>query len=217
MPADLVVLGIGVVPNTELAGAAGIELGARNAIRVDRRQRTSADGVWAAGDCCESFHLVSQRPVHLPLGTVANRQARVAGMNIGGGYATFPGVVGTAITKICSTEIARTGLSEREATAAGFGFESVTIESTDPSRLLPRRRSRSTVKMLGRAPDGAAARRPDRGGCGRRQAHRRGGHRAHRRPDRRRGDGPRPVVRTAVLAGLGPGGGRRPATHRGGI
>ena len=81
----------------------------RDAVRVNRRQQTSADGVWAAGDCCESIHLVSGRPVHIALGTVANKQSRVAGINIGGGYATFGGVVGTAITRICHTEIARTG------------------------------------------------------------------------------------------------------------
>ena len=91
--------------------------GASGAIVVDRRQRTSLDGVWAAGDCCESFHLVSGRPVHIALGTVANKQGRVAGINIGGGYATFPGVVGTAITKVCDAEVGRTGLTEREAAA----------------------------------------------------------------------------------------------------
>jgi NADPH-dependent 2,4-dienoyl-CoA reductase/sulfur reductase-like enzyme len=123
VPADLVVLGMGVTPNSELAAAAGLALGARNAIRVDRRQRTSAEGVWAAGDCCESFHRVLGRPTHVALGTVANRQARVAGINIGGGYATFPGVLGTAVTKICETEIGRTGLTEAEATEAGFAVE----------------------------------------------------------------------------------------------
>src|SRR4051812_14389802 len=112
LPADLVVLGLGVEPNSGIAGDAGIELGVRGAIRVDRRQRTSADGVWAAGDCAESFHLVSGRPIHVALGTVANKHARVAGTNIGGGYATFPGVVGTAVSKICDTEVARTGLTE---------------------------------------------------------------------------------------------------------
>ncbi len=70
--------------------------------------------MWAAGDCCESFHLVSRRHVHVALGTVANKQGRVAGINLGGGYATFPGVVGTAVTKVCSTEVARTGLTEHE-------------------------------------------------------------------------------------------------------
>ena len=109
----------------------------RGAIRVDRRQRTSHDGVWAAGDCCESYHLVSRRHVHIALGTVANRQARVAGINIGGGYATFPGVVGTAVTKVCSTEVARTGLTEHEARRPASGYVAATIETTTRAGYFP--------------------------------------------------------------------------------
>jgi NADPH-dependent 2,4-dienoyl-CoA reductase/sulfur reductase-like enzyme len=135
--ADLVVLGLGVAPNTELLEGSGIELGVRNAVKVDRRQRTSADGVWAAGDCTESFHLVSRRAVHIALGTVTNKQARVAGVNIGGGYATFPGVLGTAITKVCSTEVGRTGLNEKEATEAGFAYVVADIDGTTTSGYLP--------------------------------------------------------------------------------
>jgi NADPH-dependent 2,4-dienoyl-CoA reductase/sulfur reductase-like enzyme len=137
IPADLVVLGIGVAPNSELARDAGIDLGPRDSIHVDRRQHTSAEGVWAAGDCCESFHLVSRRPVHIALGTIANKQARVAGINIGGGHASFPGVVGTAISKICGTEVARTGLTTAEATAAGFDHAAVTITSTTKAGYFP--------------------------------------------------------------------------------
>lgn len=145
--ADLVVLGLGVVPNADLAGDAGIELGPRGSVMVDPRQHTSADGVWAAGDCCASFHLVSRRPVHVALGTVANRQARVAGINIGGGYATFGGVVGTAVTKVCSTEVARTGLNEREADGAGLRHVSATIESTTRAGYFPGA-APITVKVL---------------------------------------------------------------------
>ncbi|CAN5194915.1 FAD-dependent oxidoreductase [soil metagenome] len=147
LPADLVVLGLGVVPNSELAGDAGAELGSDGAIRVDCRQHTTLDGVWAAGDCCESFHRVSRRWVHIPLGTVANRQARVAGINIGGGYATFPGVVGTAVTRICSTEVGRTGLSESEAQSVGLDYVAVTIESTNKAGYFPGA-SPITVKMV---------------------------------------------------------------------
>jgi NADPH-dependent 2,4-dienoyl-CoA reductase/sulfur reductase-like enzyme len=136
-PADLVVLGLGVTPNSELAAEAGLRTGTRGAIRVNRRQQTSADGVWAAGDCCESLHLVSQRRLHVALGTVANKQGRVAGINIGGGYATFPGVVGTAVTKVCRTEVARTGLTEWEATADGFEYVTARIESTTRAGYFP--------------------------------------------------------------------------------
>ena len=137
LPADLVVLGTGVAPNSRIAEDAGIAVGHRNAIRVDRRQRTSVPDVWAAGDCCESFHRVTGQFVHVALGTVANKQGRVAGVNLGGGYATFPGVVGTAITKLCALEIARTGVTEREATAAGFEYVTVTIDSTTRAGYFP--------------------------------------------------------------------------------
>jgi NADPH-dependent 2,4-dienoyl-CoA reductase/sulfur reductase-like enzyme len=145
--ADLVVLGLGVTPNSTLASEAGVQLGAHDAVAVDVRQHTSAEGVWAAGDCCESFHLVSHRKVHVALGTVANKQGRVVGINVGGGYATFPGVVGTAVTKLCDTEIARTGLNEREATQAGFRFIVGRIESTTRAGYFPGNKPIS-VKIL---------------------------------------------------------------------
>ncbi len=145
--ADLVVLGLGVTPNSELAGEAGVTLGVRNAIHVNRRQQTSKDGVYAAGDCAESFHRVSRRQVHVALGTVANKQGRVAGINLGGGYASFPGVVGTAITKVCATEMARTGLNESEADRNGFVYESVTISSTTRAGYFPDTKPIS-VKLL---------------------------------------------------------------------
>ncbi|MFI0483286.1 FAD-dependent oxidoreductase [Actinomadura sp. 9N215] len=130
LPADLVVLGLGVKPGAELARAAGIETGPTGGIVTDRRMRTRTERVWAAGDCVETRHLVSGGPVAIALGTHANKQGRVAGINLGGGYATFPGVVGTAVSKICRIEVARTGLNEREAAAAGFDALSVVVEST---------------------------------------------------------------------------------------
>ncbi|MPY93842.1 MAG: flavoprotein oxidoreductase [Acidimicrobiia bacterium] len=147
LEADLVVLGIGVTPNTEMASAAGIELGHRGAIKVDRRQRTSRQGVWAAGDCALSFHRVSERWQHIALGTVANRQGRVAGINLASGYATFPGVVGTAVSKICATEVGRTGLNETEATTAGFEHVSTVVESTTRAGYFPGSRP-ITVKLV---------------------------------------------------------------------
>ncbi|WP_432995144.1 FAD-dependent oxidoreductase [Dactylosporangium sp. CA-233914] len=137
IPADLVILGLGARPASGLARDAGIAIGETGGIRVDRRMRTSAEGVWAAGDCVENLHLVSQRPVAIALGTHANKQGRAAGINIGGGYATFPGVVGTAVTKICANEVARTGLSTAEAEAAGFAVYSVVTESTTRAGYFP--------------------------------------------------------------------------------
>jgi len=147
IPADLVVLGLGVEPNSDLASAAGIDTGVRGSIVVDRQQRTSAEAVWAAGDCCQSYNIVSGRPVHLPLGTVANKQGRVAGINISGGYATFPGVAGTAVTRICRTEVGRTGLKEGEAKDAGFGVVAARVEGTTTAAYMPDAQH-TTVKLI---------------------------------------------------------------------
>jgi NADPH-dependent 2,4-dienoyl-CoA reductase/sulfur reductase-like enzyme len=137
LPADLVVLGIGVGPNTALAEEAGLRLGVKGAIRVDERQETSSPGVWAAGDCCESRHLVTGKHVYFPLGTYANRQSRVAGINMSGGHAVFPGVLGTAVSRICDTEIARTGLGIGEAERSGFDVVASRIEATTASGYFP--------------------------------------------------------------------------------
>jgi NADPH-dependent 2,4-dienoyl-CoA reductase/sulfur reductase-like enzyme len=137
LPADLVVLGLGVRPNVALAREAGIPLGTSGGIAVDARMRTQTPGVWAAGDCVESWHRLSGQRVVVALGTHANKQGRVAGINIGGGYATFPGVIGTAITKICDTEVARTGLSSAEADQAGYAFVTAVVDSTTRAGYMP--------------------------------------------------------------------------------
>jgi NADPH-dependent 2,4-dienoyl-CoA reductase/sulfur reductase-like enzyme len=137
LPADLVVLGLGVRPNVRLAEEAGIPLGVSGGVAVDARMRTQVGGVWAAGDCVESWHRLSGQRVVVALGTHANKQGRVAGLNIGGGYATFPGVIGTAITKVCDTEAARTGLSAREAEAAGYSFVTAVVDSTTRAGYFP--------------------------------------------------------------------------------
>ncbi len=140
-PADVVVLGIGVRPETELAREAGLPVGAYGGLLTDLAMRvrgTDAGGViWAGGDCVEVLDLVSGRERHIPLGTHANKHGQVIGSNAGGGYATFPGVVGTAVSKVCDLEIARTGLRERDALAAGFRFVTVTIESTSRAGYYP--------------------------------------------------------------------------------
>jgi NADPH-dependent 2,4-dienoyl-CoA reductase/sulfur reductase-like enzyme len=148
LPADIVVLGLGVRPNTTLAGAAGLPLGDSGGVRTDLRMAVVGHGnVWSAGDCVESFDRVSKSWVHVPLGTHANKQGRVAGINIGGGYATFPGVVRTAISKVCDLEIARTGLRESDARRVGFRYEAVTIESSTRAGYFPGT-APMTVKML---------------------------------------------------------------------
>ena len=142
LPADIVVLGLGVRPNTALAVRSGIPVGVTGGLRTDLRMRVVGpqghlDGIWAAGDCVQTVHRVSGQPVHIPLGTHANKQGRVAGINIGGGYATFPGVIGTGVTKVCELEVARTGLTEKEAARAGFAFVTAAVESTSRAGYYP--------------------------------------------------------------------------------
>lgn len=137
LPADIVILGLGTRPNSSLAMEAGVEIGPSGGVRVDRRMRTSTEGVWSAGDCAEKFHLVSRQPVSIALGTHANKEGRVAGINLSGGYATFPGVLGTAVSKVCGYEVARTGLGEAAATDAGFEVVTAAIDSTTRAGYYP--------------------------------------------------------------------------------
>jgi NADPH-dependent 2,4-dienoyl-CoA reductase/sulfur reductase-like enzyme len=124
--ADVVVVATGLRPNVALAEAANISLGPTGAIAVDDRMQTSLPGVYAAGDCAESVHLVTGRPAWIPLGATANKQGRVAGENAAGGNARFAGIVGTMVTKVFGLECARTGLSE--AQAPGYRVAAAAIE-----------------------------------------------------------------------------------------
>ncbi|WP_240958047.1 FAD-dependent oxidoreductase, partial [Streptomyces chilikensis] len=147
-PADVVVLGMGVRPQTALAEAAGLPLGASGGLLTDLGMRVRGhENVWAGGDCVEVLNLVSGQQQHVPLGTHANKHGQVIGANVGGGYATFPGVVGTAVSKVCDLEIARTGLREKDALRVGMRFRAVTVESTSRAGYYPGA-SPMTVKML---------------------------------------------------------------------
>ncbi|MER7490906.1 FAD-dependent oxidoreductase [Streptomyces sp. NPDC126497] len=147
-PADVVVLGIGVRPETSLARAAGLPLGKYGGLLTDRAMRVRGhENVWAGGDCVEVLDLVSGQQRHIPLGTHANKHGQIIGAGVGGGYATFPGVVGTAVSKVCDLEIARTGLREKDARRVGLRFEAVTIESTSRAGYYPDA-APMTVKML---------------------------------------------------------------------
>ncbi|MFI2378403.1 FAD-dependent oxidoreductase [Streptomyces sp. NPDC018964] len=147
-PADVVVLGIGVRPETTLARAAGLPLGEHGGLLTDRSMRVRGhENIWAGGDCVEVLDLVSGQQRHIPLGTHANKHGQIIGAGAGGGYATFPGVVGTAVSKVCDLEIARTGLREKDAHRVGLRFEAVTIESTSRAGYYPNA-SPMTVKML---------------------------------------------------------------------
>src|SRR5918994_976032 len=136
---DLVIVGVGIKPNVELATEAGVEKGTTGAILVDRHMKTNVPNVWAAGDCVETTNLVSGRPVWVPLGDTANQMGRVAGTNAATGEETleFPGILGTGIFKVFDLGVGKTGLSEREAADAGFEVVSAGLEANDRAAYYP--------------------------------------------------------------------------------
>ncbi len=118
--ADVILHALGVTPNVKLASQIDVPLGKTGAIGVNFSQKTALEGVYAVGDCSETFNRVSRRWVNLPLGDIANKQGRVAGNNIGGGSLIFPGVVAAQSFKVFDLEVASTGIDEKEALKAGF-------------------------------------------------------------------------------------------------
>lgn len=136
-PADMVVLAMGVRPNTALAQSAGIALGPTGAVAVDDHQRTNVEGIFAGGDVAEALDLVTGKPTYVPLGTTANKQGRVAGENIAGGDATFAGIVGTAVVKVFDSDAARTGLTETQAREHGYDVHTTTIRASSNAHYMP--------------------------------------------------------------------------------
>jgi NADPH-dependent 2,4-dienoyl-CoA reductase/sulfur reductase-like enzyme len=134
---DMVILGMGTAPNTAFLEKSKIKLSDKKAIKVNRKQQTNIKNVWAAGDCAETRNLVSKKPFYIALGTVANKTGLVAGTNIAGGDLKFPGVVATAVCKICVYEIARTGLLESECKAFEIEFVSTIIKSKTRAHYYP--------------------------------------------------------------------------------
>jgi len=135
--AETVLIAKGALPNVSLAQHIGVEIGATGAIAVNKRQETNLDHVYAGGDCAEAYHIVSGKPAYIPLGTTANKAGRVAGENIGGMNTEFPGIVGTAVSKIFDLEVARTGLSLKEADQDGFDAYATTIRHRSRSKHYP--------------------------------------------------------------------------------
>jgi NADPH-dependent 2,4-dienoyl-CoA reductase/sulfur reductase-like enzyme len=134
--ADLVLVVVGVRPDTELAVSAGATLGPRGAITVDREMRTGLPGIYAAGDCVVTHHRLLGE-TYLPLGTTAHKQGRVAGENACGGHREFAGSLGTQVVKIFGQAAARTGLRDHEARAAGFDPVTVGSEADDHKAYYP--------------------------------------------------------------------------------
>ena len=137
IPADMVLLSTGVRPNVELAKEAGLKIGETGAIWVNEGMQTSDPYIYAVGDCAETVNIITGKRVFVPLGSTANKQGRVAAINICGGNAVFPGVVGTLILKVFDITVARCGLGMREAREAGFVPERVIISGPDKPEFMP--------------------------------------------------------------------------------
>lgn len=155
--ADVVLVAVGVQPNSDLGAAAGIDTGTKGALCVNRRMETDLPNVYAAGDCVETWHRLLQHASYLPLGTTAHKQGRVAGENAVGGNREFEGSVGTQVVKLFDVVAARTGLRNHEATRAGFDPLSVETNVWDHKVYYPGAHQmhlritgdRSTGRLLG--------------------------------------------------------------------
>jgi NADPH-dependent 2,4-dienoyl-CoA reductase/sulfur reductase-like enzyme len=132
----LVLVVVGVRPDTDLAASAGAARGFKNAITVDRQMRTNLPDVLAAGDCVITHHRLLGE-TYLPLGTTAHKQGRVAGQNALGGHAEFAGSLGTQVVKIFDQAAARTGLRHHEAATAGYDPITVQSEADDHKAYYP--------------------------------------------------------------------------------
>jgi len=135
--AEMVVMAVGVRPNVDLASAAGLEIGETGAIRVDEHMRTSDPSIYACGDCVECKDLITGKPCYVPLGSTANKQGRVAAINICGGRDSFPGVLGSSVCEVFDFCVARTGLTEAGARRHGYDVESVLTPAPDKAHYMP--------------------------------------------------------------------------------
>jgi len=131
LPADMVLVSVGSVPNTALGQSIGINTGTKGAFKVNLKMETNIPDVYAAGDCAETWNRILQKYTYLPLGTVAHKQGRIAGENATGGSREFSGSLGTQSVKVFDKVIARTGLNEKEARDAGFQPVSTDFETWD--------------------------------------------------------------------------------------
>lgn len=155
--ADMVVLAIGVRPNVTLAEAADLEIGPTGAIKVNDRMQTSDLNIYAAGDCVECKDLMTGKPCFVPLGSTANKQGRVAAVNICGGQDHFPGVLGSTVCKVFDFCVGRTGLGESAAKEQGYNVVTVLAPAPDKAHFMPQAKmlmlkliaDRDTRKLLG--------------------------------------------------------------------
>ena len=134
---EMVLIAVGVKPNTRLGVEAGIQTGIKGALRVNRRMETAIPDIYAAGDCVETWHRLLHRYTYLPLGTTAHKQGRCAGENAVGGNREFAGSMGTQVVKIFDLVIARTGLRQDEALREGYSAYTAETTSFDHKAYYP--------------------------------------------------------------------------------
>jgi NADPH-dependent 2,4-dienoyl-CoA reductase/sulfur reductase-like enzyme len=137
LPADLIIVAMGVRPNSALADAAGLQLGPAQSIAVDRQLRTSNPMIYAAGDCADAFHVVTGQRTWIPLALRANRAGWAVADHLGGKEVSLQGVAGTAVFKVFDLQVARTGLTMAEAIEAGFDPAAVTITASSRAHSHP--------------------------------------------------------------------------------
>jgi NADPH-dependent 2,4-dienoyl-CoA reductase/sulfur reductase-like enzyme len=145
--ADLVLLSIGIRPNVQFAKEAGIELGKSGAIKVNKKMQTNIPDIYSAGDCVETYNIITDEPIYTPLGSVANKQGRVAAINITGGEEEFAGVLNTVIVKICDLNVAKVGFSEKEVKDRGYDYVVTTVIGKDKAGYHPDAKP-LTIKMI---------------------------------------------------------------------
>ncbi len=137
LAADLVIVAVGVQPNSRLAADAGLQLGPARAIAVDRQMRTSNPAIYAAGDCADAFHVVTGQRAWIPLALRANRAGWAVADHLTGREVALQGIAGTAVFKVFDLQVARTGLSVAEAAQAGFDATAVTISASSRAHSHP--------------------------------------------------------------------------------
>ena len=137
LEADLVIVAVGVLPNSELARRAGLELDPSGAIRVNARMQTSDPAIFSGGDCVTVPNLVTGKPGFFPYGSLANREGRVIGTNLAGGQAVFQGSVGTFILKLFEISVGGTGLSVQRAAREGYEVISAFVVQFDRAHFFP--------------------------------------------------------------------------------
>lgn len=135
--ADLVVAAVGVTPNTAFLKRTGMKMLENGAIIVDDQLKTSVPHIYAAGDCATHFHRITKKPDYIPLGTTANKQGRIAGLNMAGNTRIFRGITGTSVLKFFNLIAASTGVSEEKAAAEGLQYEMVTLETKNKAGYYP--------------------------------------------------------------------------------